>query len=144
MARRTHILIAEDEENDALLMQMAVQKAGLRHTISIVRDGQQAVDYLSGAPPFNDRSQHPLPEIFLLDLKMPRLTGFDVLQWLTAHPELSELPAIVISSSIDVSDMEKARDLGAADYYFKPTRFADLVKLIADIQESWLNPAVPA
>ena|SRR5580765_2925883 len=139
MAALSHILVAEDEESDAMLMSMAFRQAGVRNQVVIVCDGREAVDYLSGAPPYHDRATHPLPDLLLLDLKMPRMTGFDVLQWLEAHSEFNGLPAIVISSSSDVSDMERARDLGAADYLLKPTRFADLVTTVKELQQNWLS-----
>ena len=111
------ILAAEDEESDRLILELVFEKASLPHPLVMVRDGQEAVDYLSGSGRFVDRSVHPFPALLILDLKMPRMNGFDVLVWLATQPQLKELPAVVLSSSSDDSDIKQARELGAREYF---------------------------
>lgn len=139
MPKPLHILVAEDEPTDVLLLRYAMEQAGSPHKLVVVQDGKEAIDYLSGQPPYADRSQYPLPALMLLDLKMPRLTGFDVLSWLGTQRKLKKLPAIVLTSSADDADRERAEQLGAADYLVKPTAVGDLVKLVKKLHLSWLD-----
>lgn len=124
------VLAAEDEESDALILRLAFQRAGVPHPLVIVGDGQEAVDYLTGSPPYTDRTIHPLPGLLLLDLKMPRMNGFEVLAWMGPRPEFKDLPAIVLSSSANDADILMARQMGARDYVVKPHALPDYVKLI--------------
>src|SRR5262245_16271660 len=114
------ILLVEDEETDVLILRMALKRSGLTHPLVVVHDGQAAVDYLSGNPPYADRLQHPLPALVLLDLKMPRMTGFEVLSWLSTRADLKHVLVVVLSSSCHNADIERARQLGASDYHIKP------------------------
>jgi CheY-like chemotaxis protein len=132
------ILAAEDEESDRMILELAFEKARSPHPLILVRDGQEAIDYLSGKGHYADRSAHPLPALIVLDLKMPRMNGFDVLAWLTRQPQYKELPAVVLSSSADQSDVAKARQLGARDYFVKPHRLDNLVAIAQQIQVRWL------
>src|SRR6185436_8485420 len=102
------ILAAEDEESDRMILEMAFRRAKLPCPLVLVRDGQEAVDYLGGMGPYADRAAHPLPALIVLDLKMPRMNGFDVLRWLAEQPRFKEIPAVVLSSSADDIDMNKA------------------------------------
>ncbi|SPE59122.1 Response regulator receiver protein (modular protein) [Verrucomicrobia bacterium] len=138
--RRCQILVAEDDDNDALLLTRAFEKSGLEHSISRVADGQEAVDYLAGMTPFLDRTLFPLPDLLLLDLKMPRMGGFEVLAWLGNRPDLQLLPVVVLSSSSLPEDIAKARELGARDYKVKPVEFADLVRLVQHLHSCYLGP----
>lgn len=132
------ILVAEDDETEIMILQMAAQKAGLVRKLVFVKDGAHVLAYLRGDPPYADRSQHPLPALLLLDLKMPQLTGFDVLQWLATRPELKYLPVVVLSASSADSDIEKARALGAREYHIKPHRLPDLIQILTSLQDRWL------
>src|SRR5512145_859685 len=98
------ILYVEDEENDALLMQLALGQAGLRNPLRVATDGVQAIDYLSGKGRFADREEHPLPGLVLLDLKLPRMIGFEVLAWIRQQPGYAELPVVVYTSSNSPAD----------------------------------------
>src|SRR5947207_9652434 len=93
------ILVADDDENDIFFLRRAIARAGLSNPLFITNDGQEAIDYLEGRPPFDNRVLYPLPVLFLLDLKMPRVNGFDVLLWLATRPVLKEIPVVVLSSS---------------------------------------------
>jgi CheY-like chemotaxis protein len=138
------VLSAEDEESDAIILRLAFVKAKLPHPLVIVSDGQGAINYLSGNGHYADRSIHPLPALILLDLKMPRMNGFDVLIWLAARPEFKDLPSVMLSSSSDESDIKKARQLGARDYFIKPHGLSELVKIAQQIEKSWLTPPLPS
>jgi len=138
------ILAAEDEEDDRFLLQVAFARGKLTHTLVTVCDGKECVDYLSGAGAYADRARHPLPVLLLLDLKMPRMHGFEVLKWLATRPEFKELPVFVLSSSSDDADIEKARRLGARDYFVKPHVLDDLVKILHDLQSRALPAATEA
>jgi CheY-like chemotaxis protein len=144
MSKHPIVLAAEDEESDVFLLGMAFKKAGVPNALTIVRDGQEAIDYLNGDVPYHDRSRYPLPGLLLLDLNMPRMNGFDVLQWLALHPALNNLPAVVLSSSAQDSDVEKARTLGAVDYRVKPTGMDNLIQLIQEIVPRWLESSPAA
>ena len=134
------VLAAEDEESDAYILRLATKRAGLPHPLVVVRDGQQAIDYLAGNPPYTDRTVHPLPALLVLDLKMPRMSGFDVLCWLASRREFQSLPVVILSSSSDTLDIQKAQQLGACDYFVKPTLIGDLVKIIEILHSRWLPP----
>src|SRR4051812_28573679 len=100
MLDNQHILLAEDDPNDVLLIQRAFQKAGLRIALEVVADGEQAIEYLSGRGIYSNREKYPLPFLLLLDLKMPGIDGFEVLQWIRGQPSLKRLLVVVLTSSI--------------------------------------------
>src|SRR3954469_23730241 len=107
-----NILLVEDEPNDVFLIDRAFQKCGFQHRLHTVNDGEQAVAYLGGAGEFADRRQHPVPSLMLLDLKLPRRTGLEVLAWLRSrHDSLKRLPVVVLSSSRQSSDVNRAYEL---------------------------------
>jgi len=138
MAQQDPILVAEDDENDAFLLRRAFQKAGLSNPLIFASNGQEAVDYLRGEPPYSDRNQNPLPSLLLLDLKMPVVDGFDVLAWLKSQPALQKVPAIVFSSSGEPEDVMKAQGLGAVDFQVKPSDFLELVRVVQKLSARWL------
>jgi two-component system response regulator len=139
------ILIAEDDENDVLLLRRALETAKVFARLSVVRNGQEAIDYLSGHGNYVDRVAHPWPAVMLLDLKMPMVDGFDVLTWWRDQRGERELPIVVLSSSVLESDTERALSLGAAAYRVKATGFEHLVTVAEELRERWLKPnnAVP-
>jgi CheY-like chemotaxis protein len=133
------ILVAEDEETDAMLLRMSAEQAGLSQPIIFVADGKELVSYLQGDPPYANRLQHPLPAIILLDLKMPRMNGFEVLLWLSNRPALKHIPAIVLSSSCSLEDVARARALGASEYYTKPHLLSELTNIFKSLAARWLS-----
>jgi CheY-like chemotaxis protein len=133
------ILAADDEEADRFVLNLALEKARLPHPVVIVRDGQEVVDYLSGHAPFMDREIHPLPSLLLLDLKMPRLDGFEILAWLATRLDFKELPVVVLSSSSADSDIQMARQLGAREYFIKPHALSDWVSILQGLQSRYLG-----
>ena len=138
MSARSLILLVEDSRDDAFFLRRAFLKANLSHPIVDVRNGQQAVNYLSGNGLFADRSLYPLPKLVLVDLKMPLMDGFEFLAWVRARPDLEGLPVIVVSSSDLPADRDKAIKLGASDYFVKPNDPEDLVKVVEELQAKWI------
>jgi DNA-binding response OmpR family regulator len=105
--------------------------------------GQQVIEYLKGEGHFADRKLHPWPQLLLLDLKMPRVNGFDVLTWLQEHADLKKMPVVVLSSSDYPDDLETARKLGASDYRIKPSNPQQLVQFAIDMDKRWLQSQPP-
>jgi CheY-like chemotaxis protein len=132
------ILVAEDDENDVFFLRRALKRLGLPNELIVVADGQQLVDYLSAKGIYAARSAYPLPGLLLLDLKMPRKGGFEVLAWLKSRPDLAELPVVILSSSAQESDIKKARELGADGYQVKPQNSEDLVEIVRQLHARWL------
>ena len=133
MYQQFRILVADDSEDDVVLLKRAFLRAGIDAAIEFVSDGQDAVDYLGGRAPFDDRQRFPLPKLMMLDVKMPGVDGFDVLEWLRRQPGLRGLPVIMWSSSEQQEDVNRAYALGANSYLAKPTqtdRFEEMVKAI--------------
>jgi len=131
------ILLAEDDPNDVLLLERAFRKAGLGECLRVVCDGEQAVDYLAGRGTYADRERFPLPFMLLLDLKMPAIDGFGVLQWLRAQPALKQLLVVVLTSSNLQADVDRAYGLGANSYLIKPIDFEEMVGLILRFEAYW-------
>lgn len=138
MRQEAIILLVEDDPNDILLMQRAFTKARLANPLQVVTDGEEAINYLSGEGKYADRDQHPIPLMILLDLKMPKRNGFEVLEWLRDHKELAHIPVVVLTASDQQPDIEKAYSLGARSYLTKPGRLEDLVQLMMRLQGYWL------
>ena len=110
------ILLAEDDPNDVLLIERAFQRTHVANSLQVVRDGEEALAYLSGQGPFADRERHPLPVLLLMDLKMPRKSGLEVLEWVRQQPGLKRLPIVVLTSSNQGPDINRAYELGANSY----------------------------
>jgi CheY-like chemotaxis protein len=117
-----HVLLVEDDSNDALLLQRAFRRAGLMTLLHIVRNGEEAMAYLKNEGDFQDEQKHPTPSLILLDLKLPGKSGLDVLQWMRKEgpEELRQLPVIILTSSRQTDDIDRAYDLGAHSYMAKP------------------------
>ncbi len=133
------ILLADDEDNDALLIQRAFKKAGIDALIYRVKDGEEALAYLKGDAGYRDRQKFPFPDMLLLDLKMPRKSGFEVLKWVREHEQFKRLVAIVLTSSKQSFDINQAYDLGANSYLVKPLNFEELLQLSALLHKFWLQ-----
>jgi CheY-like chemotaxis protein len=135
------ILLVEDDPNDTLLIQRAFQKAKLGDLLKSVGDGDEAIAYLSGVKNgshnFADRGQFPLPFLLLLDLKMPGMDGFEVLQWVRAQPDFKRLLVVVLTSSNLQSDVDRAYELGANSYLVKPVEFEQMVNTIQRFEAYW-------
>lgn len=133
------ILHVEDDPNDVLLFQRAFKKANLSVNIQSVSDGDKAVAYLSGANGFDDREKFPLPALILLDLKMPRKSGLEVLAWIRGQDKLRRLLVVIFTSSKHDEDINRAYDLGANSYLVKPVGFDMLVDVAKLLHQYWLT-----
>ena len=139
---KPYLLVADDDPGDVFLLRRAFRCAAVPCEIIHVQDGQEAIDYLNGVPPYDNRERHPLPSLLVLDLKMPRMNGFDVLAWLRGRPYLEHLPVVVTSSSPMQGDIETAMLLGARSYMIKPADVNMLTTFAHELYERWLAPAL--
>lgn len=141
MTPTSTILYAEDEEDDVFFLERALQIAGLPHALKAVVDGEQAVEYLAGTGHFGDRASHPLPALILLDINMPKKTGFEVLEWIRQQPRFKSLPVLMFTSSSRPEDFQTALKLGADDCVVKPSRPSHLAELVKVLCDQWLSKA---
>ena len=139
MAEHSVILLAEDEEDYVLLIRRAFSQAKIPHPLHVVWNGQEAISYLKGEGKFSNRDEYPLPDLLLLDLKMPRINGFEVLKWIRSQPGLALLRVLVLTSSDQIRDVNEAYKLGANSFLVKPLDFEDFTQLSRLIQEFWLK-----
>jgi CheY-like chemotaxis protein len=137
------ILVAEDNEDEIALLELAFKKAGFKGAIRFVRDGHAAVEYLEGGDGYADRKQFPFPKVIVSDLKMPRVSGLELLQWLRNHPKCRVIPAILLSGSAMESDIERAYKFGANTYFQKPIGFEAMVELLRELKSYWTRGVVP-
>jgi CheY-like chemotaxis protein len=124
------ILIAEDEDDEAFLLKRALKKAAIPNPIHRVMNGEEAIEYIAGTGVFANRAEYPPPLLVLLDLNMPKKSGFEVLQWVRAQPSLKSLAVDILSGSSREEDIEKALQLGANLYLKKPITLLDLDQLL--------------
>jgi CheY-like chemotaxis protein len=133
------VLAVDDEESDAFLLRCAFEHAAISNPLLALQDGQELVDYLQHRNPYNDPNQFPLPGLVLLDLKMPRMDGFEVLDWIHVREEFRHIPFVVFSASGCDADIKKALRLGASDFLSKPSQFTGLVQLVKALHRRWLG-----
>ena len=133
------ILVVEDDENHAFFIRRAFKEAGLVNPTHYVADGDEAMAYLAGEGRYSNRAEFPLPALMLLDLKMPNTDGFEVLEWVRAHPSLCALRVIVLTTSGATSDINRAYRLGANSFLTKPMNFTELVQLTKWVKGYWLH-----
>jgi CheY-like chemotaxis protein len=138
------ILVAEDNPEDAELLKLALRRVGFHDRIIFVPDGQAAVDYLEGRGEYADRYHYPFPQVLISDLKMPRVNGFELLEWLRKDEQCCVIPAILLSGSGLAQDVKAAYKLGANTYFQKPSSFFDLVELLTRLKEYWTRSELPA
>jgi CheY-like chemotaxis protein len=137
------ILHVEDDPNDVLLVNRAIQKINAGMVLRSVSDGDQALAYLSGTDTFSNREEHPLPDLMLLDLKMPRKSGLEVLAWVRQQPMLKRMVVVIFTSSKHDQDLNRAYELGANSYLVKPVGFDALQETMKQVNSYWghLNQA---
>ena len=140
---RSNILQVEDDDNDVFLLKHAFEKAGITNRLTVARDGEEALEYLSGDGEFSDRNHFPLPHLILLDLKMPRRNGLDFLNWLRNESALPHLPVLVLSSSAQPGDIGRAYELGVNAFLVKPGTNSERIRMAAAIKEFWLELNMP-
>lgn len=131
------VLLVEDDPDDVFFLRDAFKKTGMPDALRVVRDGEEAVAYLLGQAAYADRTLHPLPALVLLDLKLPRKSGLEVLEWRRGRPGLMRIPVIVLTSSQSEDDMNKAYEFGANSYLVKPISSDAQLDMVKAIQEYW-------
>jgi CheY-like chemotaxis protein len=114
------ILLVEDDSDDVFLIERAMKKARLSLPMHNAKNGQEAIDYLQGVGRYSDRAMYPIPSLIFLDLKLPFVHGFEVLEWIKQQSALNHLPVIMLTSSLEESDRQKAEKLGAQGFLIKP------------------------
>ena len=137
-AEQNAVLLVEDNADDVLLIRRAFRKARLLNPLQVVGDGDAAVAYLGGHAEYADREAHPLPVLVLLDLKLPRRGGLDVLAWLRQQPVLRRMPVVVLTSSAEKEDVTRAYELGANSYLVKPVAFEALLEMVRTLNVYWM------
>ena len=139
MKKTEHILLAKDSEDYALLCRRALKSAQIDASLNVVQDGQEAVNYLAGTNGYADRDKHPFPKLLLLDLRMPRLDGFEVFSAIRTRLGFTQLPVIVLTQSDNPADVRRAYELGATSYFRKPDSLEGLDEMIHVLHAYWLK-----
>jgi CheY-like chemotaxis protein len=142
MRAKAEILHVDDDANDRLLVQLACARADLPCVLRGASNGEEAIAYLSGEQSCGGTNRNPLPDLVLLDLKLPRKSGFEVLEWIRKNPETQFIPVVILSSSAQDKDILLARKLGASDYMMKPVSFRKMQELVKEIAHNWLSAEV--
>lgn len=133
------ILVAEDRDDDVVLIRRAFELSRMPHALFFVENGEQAMLYLKGEGKYGNRAEYPLPDLLLLDLNMPRMDGFEVIEWVRKQPGLAALRILVLTSSSQMRDVNRAYLLGANSFLVKPHDFDNFVELSKTIQSFWLS-----
>jgi CheY-like chemotaxis protein len=139
MDAQSKLLLIEDNEDDVFLMTRAFKSAAIELPLDVLTDGRQALDYLAGASSSADRGEHRHPAVIFLDIKLPHVSGFEVLRWIRAQPALRRTIVIVLSSSNHPEDVGRAYDLGANSYVTKPASYQQLVDFANGFKAYWLS-----
>jgi CheY-like chemotaxis protein len=133
------ILLVEDNASDVALLKRGFDKAGVLNPIVRLKDGNDALAYLAGVGPYADRNEFPLPALILLDLKMPGMTGLQLLQWMRGQRDVRRIPVVVLTSSEDRMTVNAAYDAGANSYLLKPGDPSEIGNLVEAIQTYWIE-----
>jgi CheY-like chemotaxis protein len=140
------ILIAEDDENDAIILERALRKVGFANPFHFCQDGTDVIDYLRGEGRYQNRQAFPFPRMLITDLKMPKVGGLEILKWLYQHPECNLIPKVVLTASKQTADIQEAYKWGANSYLVKPPGYeslAQMLKLFFDYWEMCEKPRLP-
>ena len=137
------VLLAEDSEDDAHLVELAMARGGIGQPLQHVADGLEAVEYLCARMPYEDREKYPFPRVLITDLKMPRMDGFELMEWISNHPECSVIPMVVLSASSHQGDVDRAYSLGASAYFRKPGTLNELTRMMKTVFEFWSHCRKP-
>lgn len=133
------VLLVEDNDDDVFAMQRACQRTGIPHSLHIVSNGEEAVGYLAGTGIYADRTGHPLPDLIFLDITLPRRSGHEVLEWIRAQPSFKALPVVMLSGSEQMSDVNRAYELGVTSYLRKIASPAEFGQAVRVILKYWLE-----
>lgn len=143
MSRAAHILLVEDRRMDVELTLDAFREAQLKDTVHVAWNGEQALDYLFGRDEFADRQRYPMPDLVLLDLKLPGIDGQEVLRQVKSTPELKRMPVVVLTSSREQRDRLECYDHGANSFLVKPISFDGFMDVVREVHAYWLGLNVP-
>ena len=143
MNKKLTILHAEDDPNDVLLIERAFRKANFNGQLIVINDGEQAISYLKGEDDFSNREKYPFPNLLVMDLKLPRKSGLEVVSWIRNQPALRRLPIALLTSSRQPGDINSAYDSGVNCYLLKPVNFDDLVHTVKTLDLFWLQMNQP-
>ncbi len=138
MSESAVFLLVEDNKDDVLLIRRAFEKGKVLNPLQVVYGGEEAIEYLSGSGKYANRAEFPLPTLVLLDIKMPRVDGFDVLKWIRLQPELSALRVVILTSSDEMRDVNTAYQLGANSFLVKPIDFERFVEISQALAGYWI------
>jgi DNA-binding response OmpR family regulator len=139
------LLVIEDARDHALLVRVAARRALPGLDVRVAGDGREGIAYLAGTPPFQDRRSHPMPDLIILDLLMPDVDGFEVLEWIGEQRVASKIPVVVLTSSESSEHEARSLELGARAFYRKPADLAALDDVVRSIVEEWIEtPAADA
>ena len=132
------ILVAEDNDDDVVLLLRSFRRGSLINPVFVVRNGIEAIEYLRGEGRFSNREEYPLPALMLLDLRMPMMDGFEVLYWVRQHPTLRTLRIVMLTTSEDMRDINRAYQLGANAFLVKPTDLGNFTKINEALKGHWV------
>jgi len=138
------ILIADDNENDAMVIVETLKAAGVKNPITLVGDGRDVIAYFKGNKQYADRAQHPLPIVLLLDLKMPQVGGFEVLEWFKLAMPTSDILIVILSGYNELKNIRRGYELGARSFLPKPCRLEDIQNLIRAYSAYWELDGTPS
>ena len=138
MSDQAVVLLIEDNDDDVALVRRAFAKGKVVNPLQVVRSGEEAMEYLIGIGRYANRAEYPLPELILLDLKLPGIDGFQTLRWLRQQPSFKALRVVVLTSSSAVHDATLAYQAGANSFLVKPLDFDEFVNVTNAIQGYWL------
>ncbi len=144
------LLVIEDARDHAILVRVAARRTLPGLDVRVAGDGREGIAYLAGTPPFQDRRSHPVPMLIILDLLMPDVDGFAVLEWMRGQRDASQVPIVVLTSSNNPEHEERSMALGARAFFSKPAALDELGDVVREIVEKWVEdpeftaPVAPA
>lgn len=131
------ILIADDNEDDAIAVVQTLKAAGVKKRLTLVEDGKDVIAYLRGDKTYADRAKYPVPTVLLLDLKMPRLGGFEVLEWFRHAMPTRDILIVILSGNQNPEILNRGYALGARSFVRKPCRTVDIQNLVRAYSSYW-------
>lgn len=132
------VLIVEDNQEDVELIMRALRKHNLANDVKVIDDGQDALDYLMETGPYENLGIHEQPKVILLDLKLPKVSGIEILRKVKSHEKTKHVPIVVLTSSKELPDLQECYELGVNSYIVKPVEFENFVKAVTDLGFYWL------
>jgi CheY-like chemotaxis protein len=140
MGAQPVILLVEDDPDDALFVRVGLLGTRPEVRLVVLEDGMEAMNYLQGKAPYSERVLFPQPNLILLDLKLPTMSGLHILRWIRQQQDLKEVPVVVLTGSLDEMDQQTSFEMGASAYILKPFGLEKMRSVVKDITERWLSP----